>query len=157
MLTPTWQHVTLAKVDAKPPGIWNVIREYVPGARLLRLQVVSVDDKKQAVPTTWSPTPGKDITADGITITPARTGLLLNSALYGALIAKVGGSSAEVPDSMSAAGPYGGKKVVAVGSFCVVSIASTEGGPLFLTMNDSPDSFDSHSGPLWVQIDEFPM
>jgi hypothetical protein len=145
------------KVEAKPVGIWNVALEYVPGSRLLRLTVVADDGTGNQVPTIWSPITGKDSGSDGITSTPAKSGLLLNSALYGALIAKLGGSSGDVPDSTSALGPYGSKKVFCVGSFCVVSLSNTEAGPLFLTMNDSPDGFDQHNGSLFVKIEEFPL
>jgi hypothetical protein len=157
MLTPKWQNVTVAKVVAKPIGLWNLVREYVPGIRLLRVQVVNLNDKEQVVSTTWSPTTGTDVTPDGLPIAPARTGLLLGNALYGALIAKIGGSSADLPDSTSPAISYTAKKVFPVGSFSIISVGATEGGPLFLTMNDSPDGFENHSGDLWVQIDEFPM
>lgn len=100
------------------------------------------------------PNSGTECGADGITITPQKSGFLSNGAMYGALIAKLGGSSADVPDSSSATVPYRNKRVFAVGSYCVVLIGSTESGPLFLKMNDSPDGFAHHSGALYVLIEE---
>jgi hypothetical protein len=44
--------------------------------------------------------------------------------------------------------------VFAVGSYCLISIGATEGGPLFLTMNDSPEAFAHHSGALYVLVEQ---
>lgn len=150
-MQPVWNKTKLAKVDAKPVGFWNLVIDYFPGSHLLRLQVVSKDEKDHDVPILWSPIHGMDCAADGSTI--PKSGLLYNGAMYGALIAKIGGSSADLPDSSSTGGPYGSKKVFAVGSCCVVAIGDTEGGPLFLTMNDSFDGFPHHSGALHILIE----
>jgi hypothetical protein len=47
--------------------------------------------------------------------------------------------------------------VFGVGSHCVISLASTEGGPLYLTMNDNPEGFTSHSGSLHVLIEQYAL
>jgi hypothetical protein len=113
-----------------------------------------VDEQQTAVPTLWSPINGVDCGADGIRNALPKAGFLSTAAAYGALIGKIGGSSADLPDSSSAASPYGNKRVFAVGTYCVVSIGGTDGGPLFLTMNDSPEGFAYHSGALCVLIEQ---
>lgn len=82
--------------------------------------------------------------------------LLLPTALRGALIGKVGGSTAELPDSSPAASSStsSGRKVFVCGSHAIFELSGTDYGPLFLTMNDSPELFCEHSGELWVRIDE---
>jgi hypothetical protein len=77
--------------------------------------------------------------------------------MYGALVGKIGGSSADLPDSSSPGAAYGNKRVFPVGSHCVVLLGSAEGGPLFLTMNDSPEGFAHHSGVLHVRVEEHPI
>jgi hypothetical protein len=156
-MEPSWQKLKLVALDAKPVGLWTLVADYVPGSRLLRFKVVAQDAQGLAVQNVWSPIKGTDCGADGIPITPAKAGLLSTGALYGALIAKVGGSSADLPDSTSLTAPYGTKRVFAVGSHCVVSLGSTEGGPLFLTMNDTPDGFVHHSGALYILIEAYSM
>lgn len=123
------------------------------GPCLLRLRVVEQDAGGVSVPTVWRPSAAVESTANGIS-SPVRTGLLTTTALRGALIGKVGGSTADVPDLATAVAPYGAKKVFAVGSNCIVSLNAAEGGPLYLTMNDSPDSFAEHDGALYVLIEQ---
>jgi len=153
-MEPTWQSLQRVKVEARPVGLWGLASAYVPGSRLLRFKVISTDEQGNTVPTVWSPVKGTNCEADGLISVPAKLGLLSMAAMYGALIGKVGGSSADLPDSSSPGAPYGNKRVFPVGSYCVISIGSAEGGPLFLTMNDSPDGFAQHSGTLQVLIEE---
>jgi hypothetical protein len=151
---PFWSTLKLAKIAANPIGLWSLALEYVSGSQLLRFTVSSLDDQQRPAPTVWSPISGTDCGADGIRNTPPKSGFLSTSAAYGALIGKIGGSSADLPDSSSGAAPYGNKRVFAVGSYCLISIGATEGGPLFLTMNDSPEAFAHHSGALYVLVEQ---
>jgi hypothetical protein len=153
-MEPSWKKLKLVKVEARSVGPWSLAIDYIPGLRLLRFKVIPKDEQGRSVPTSWSPSNNTECGADGITIATSTSGLLCNGAMYGALIAKVGGSSADLPDSSSATLPYGNKRVFAVGSYCVVLIGSSEGGPLFLTMNDKPDGCADHSGALHVLIEE---
>lgn len=155
MTDPAWKEIKKVKVEAKPAGIWNVALPYICGSRLLKLSIQSTDDKNATVPIAWAPSPKKQCGADGAAMT--KSGALLSAAPYGALVGKIGGSTADLPDISATAGPYSGKKVFVVGAYSVVSIATTDCGPLFLTMNDSPDGFDDHSGVLWVLIEEAPV
>ncbi len=61
----------------------------------------------------------------------------------GALIGKIGGSSAAVKNISSA---------FVVGSFCVLEVAATSAGALFLTINDVPAGMADNSGSLLVSI-----
>jgi hypothetical protein len=156
-MEPTWRKLTIVKLDARPRGLWSLVAEYVPGSRLLRLQVLLTHEHRGFLPASWSPIDGTTCQADGVVSTPPKSGFLSLSAPYGALIGKVGGSSADLPDSSMPAAPYGtDKRVFTVGSYCVVSIGVAEGGPLYLTMNDSPDGFTRHSGALRVLVEEYP-
>jgi hypothetical protein len=150
----SWRKVTVAKIDSGP-GIWCLAEEYIPGSRLLRFKVSNLDAAGVSVPTLWKPLPDTDCEADGAFSAPSKTGLLCTAAMYGALIGKLGGSSADMPDASSPLTPYGSKRVFAVGSLCIISLNNTDGGPLYLAMNDTPGSSSVHSGALHVQIDEY--
>jgi hypothetical protein len=151
---PNWTSLALVKVEAKGAGLWTLAFEYVPSARLLRFQVVDKDSANNSVQTDWKVNGETACSANGISGSLVKSNLMCTAAPQGALIAKIGGSSVDTPDSSQASAPYGGKKVFPVGSFCVyVPVANDPAGPLFLTMNDTPESFKLHSGVLYVQID----
>ena len=153
MTPPNWQRFDIVTVQAQPVGLWNLACDYVPGSRLLRFKVLALDAQGNILPTIWTPAKGTDCGPDGVTTAPAKTGMLYAGAQYGALIGKLGGSSADIPDSSSATGPYVNRKVFAIGSCCVISVSNSEGGPLFLTMNDSADGFAGHLGKLCVSVE----
>jgi len=154
-MEPSWKPLKAVKVEAKPVGYWSLVIEYVPGSRLLRFALLTRDAQGQPLSTSWNPEAKVKCGADGTTVTPAKSGLLTGGAPYGALIGKIGGSSADIPDASQPTSPYGSKRVFAVGSQCVISLGATDGGPLFLTMNDNPEGFPNHSGALHVQIEEY--
>jgi len=154
-MEPTWAPLKTFKLEAGPDVLWGLVTDYVPGSRLLRFTLVDQDAQKNPLPTTWSPAKGMDCGANGTIVTPSKSGLLSGGALYGALIGKLGGSAADVPDSSQPTAPYGNKRVFTVGSHCVISVGPTEGGPLFLTMNDNPEGFRNHSGALHVLIEQY--
>src|SRR5205807_2067761 len=110
-MEPLWQKLVLIKLDATVASPWGPVRDYVPGSRLLRFTVVDKDEKQAGVTTDWSPIAGTTCGPDGAALVPSKSGLLSSAALYGALIGKVGGSSADVPDSSSPISPYGTKIV----------------------------------------------
>lgn len=155
MTEPAWKELARVKVTAKPEGLWNIVLPYVCGQRLLRVTVQEKDDKGATVTRKWAPSPKKECGPDGLAMT--KSGALLTTAPYGALVGKVGGGTADLPDSQGSSGPYTGKKVFAAGGYSVVSLGATDCGPFFLTMNDSLDGFDDHSGSLWVLIEEAPI
>jgi hypothetical protein len=158
MTDPSWKKVSCKKVAAKPDGLWNMVVEYVSGPRLLRITVVDRNDQTANVTKNWKPTADEECSGDGILRTvQSWSPFLLAAAPFGTLIGKVGGSTADLPESSPTAGPYPGRKAFACGQYAVIALASIDSGPLFLTMNDSPDFFGNHTGELWVQIEEAPL
>jgi len=173
MTTPSWTRIQLekqadeksdngktglVKVDAKPPGCWTVILPFVTGPRLLRFSVHDKDDKGAGVPMKWRLNSDEECGADGSIKGGTKTGALVTSAALGALVGKVGGSTADLPDASTAAATGGsGRKLFPVGSYAVVALTSNDSGPLFLTMNDGTEGFATHSGSLWVLIEEAPL
>jgi len=159
MTLPTWNTISIVKVDAKPSGLWTLAVEYVPPSRLLRLRVVDKDESQKTVGKEWNRSQGTTCGPDGDQESTTKTGILCSTASVGALIAKLGGSTADVPDSTpGTTSPYTGKKVFPVGSFCIVAVTiAADAGPLFLTINDTPDAFNLHSGALYVEISVAPI
>jgi hypothetical protein len=152
MTTPSWREIKWARVPARPDGLWNMIVEHIAGPRLLRISVKDLDKDKNPVAVKWKLAAAEECGANGIIKTAAHTGALNTSAPRGALIAKVGGSTADLADATAVAA----RRTFTVGAYCVVSLEKTDTGPLFLTMNDDPDSFSNHDGELLVLIEEAP-
>lgn len=162
MTEPSWKKLAIAKVAAKPEGLWNMVHPYVRGAALLKVtvvaQVVDQNGQRKDISTKWKTTANDEGGADGVFRPPrAPASFLVPTAPFGALIAKIGGSTADLPDASASGGPYPGRKVFAVGSCTVVTLIDTDCGPLFLTMNDSPAGFADHAGELWVLIEGAPV
>jgi len=154
-----WQTIDLVRVPSYPAGLWTLAQEFVPGSRLLRLRTVNQDNEGAPVATIWSPADGVFCGPDGDLTATDRKAILCGSAACGALVGKIGGSTGDLPDSPGgASGPYAGKKVFAVGTECIVSLpTAADGGPLFLTMNDSPEYFPRHAGDLFVLLQYYPL
>lgn len=152
-----WVSIALVRVPAQPQGLWTLVQDFIPGGRLLHIGVVGHDPENHPVPRTWKPSSKLQCGPDGILANTPRTSLLCTTALFGALIGKIGGATNDVPDAIATAPPYGNNKVFAVGSELVLPLATTEGGPLFLTMNDSPEGFPMHAGELFVVLQYYPL
>jgi hypothetical protein len=157
MTKPNWTFVDLVSVDAKPDGLWTLALDFASGSRLLRFRVVDKDEQDKGVSTTWSLSAGASCGPNGEPRSTTQSSLLCSAAPPGALIAKLGGSSADIPDPAQTTAPYGSKRVFAVGAYCIAALASTESGPLFLTMNDCAEGFKNHAGQLHVRIEEAPI
>jgi hypothetical protein len=166
-MTPSWKPLAKVKVSAQPEGLWNKIIPYVCGPRLLQLTAVDSDDKGNQVSKCWELSKAEECNPDGALDDPKQQQpaeqkpqpLLVSIAPRGALVGKVGGSTADLPDTSPAATttPYPGSKVFVSGSYAVIALAGNESGPLFLTMNDSPSGFRAHSGEIWVLVEEAPL
>jgi hypothetical protein len=153
-----WFPLKITRVPACPAGFWTLADEYVPGGRLLRMRVLDADEHNQPVPTDWSPAPTSTCGPDGLPSNPEKMSLLCFTALYGALIGKIGGSTGDLPDvTPGNTSPWASKRVFAVGSTCILALAPADGGPLFLTMNDHPERFSRHSGELLVSLEYYPV
>jgi hypothetical protein len=175
-MTLTWQPLGIVNIPAHPVGYWTLASEFVPGSRLLRIHTLTADHRARAAPVVWNAVPGNPCGPDGApsprpNVTDAPTGpsgnpssivkatMLCNSAAYGALIGKIGGSTADLPDlTPGVTTPYGNKRAFAVGSDAIIALpAATDGGPLFLTMNDKPEEFPKHSGEIQVYLEYYPL
>lgn len=161
MTKPSWHIVDVIKVPAKPVGLWTPIGDYIIGPRLLRLQVVGKDRGNQTVVTTWMLDAATSSSPDGVVGASAVSGLLLPIALRGALVAKIGGGSADLPEPSPGAATtaavgtvYPGRRTFVVGSYCVVRLTADDSGQLFLTANDGPVEMSAHSGELHVLLEE---
>jgi hypothetical protein len=152
----TWRDLGLVPVPAKPQGLWTLALDYVPGGRLLRAMVVEFDAEEKPVAPEWHPDTNTHCGPDGIIKQTDTSKLLCSTALVGALIGKLGGSTADHPNPAPTAPPYDGKKVFAVGSELILVMGKTDGGPLFLTMNDLIENFPNHSGKLFVKLQDYP-
>lgn len=147
-----WDKVKHFQLVMKPGPLWRLALDYVPGPRLLRIQVT--DDRGVPADPDWG-RKGHECKAYGLpTASLPKTALLCSSAPKGALIGKLGGSSADQPDITPNAPPNGSKKVFAVGSHCVIAVTKDDSGPLYLTQNEVLDAFAEDMGVLWILIEE---
>jgi hypothetical protein len=140
-MTPqTWQPVTLLTdtIPAHPDSLWTPVLEYVEGP--IKLKFVATG--------TWEPVKGgSPCSPDGDAASPGVDDALSKAAPIGALIAKVGGSTADRLDADKGS-------VFAVGSFCVIALSADQKGALFLTMNDRVNWFHHHAGTVSVKLFE---
>lgn len=142
MTDPNWQFLSDVNVLAKPKsGYWTLALDYVGVSKRLRL---IVEETVSGVPNKWNYAPEKVCTADGDPAAPINpANCIVVDAPPGALIAKVGGSTA---------GKNDGGHTFVVGSYCVIELDDKTKGPLYLTMNTDPTSLLERSGKLFVKI-----
>jgi hypothetical protein len=121
-------------VPAKPKrGLWTPVRTYLTAPVIIRIEAEG----------TWKPVDFlNECSADGLRHWIfGRDQLLTKKAPLGALIGKIGGSNIATDEA----------EIFLVGSDAVIS-AEKSVGPLWLTINDAPYSFDDNSGTLVVRI-----
>lgn len=149
---PTWRKLTKVTVPGRAGTIWTPALDYVTPGRLYKLTVeprAGAGAGAVAFDQTWKPEAGSDCTADGdLSITRTDPGVI-DLCAAGALIAKVGGSSADLkPDKEKSA-------LFAVGRHCVFSVAEpAKCGALYLGVNDAHASIMRIEGQLEVTIHE---
>lgn len=121
-------------VPAAPAGFWTPALDYVTGPALLRFVAAG----------TWRYAFCGKCGPDGDTTSLLfRDQAQLPQAPIGALIAKVGGSTAGWQDSPT---------LFLVGSACVFSLPVSVAGPLYLGMNDEFSGMRNNSGSVSVTI-----
>lgn len=139
---PTWREVRRVKVPGEKRMAWTPALDFVTPGKLYR---IIVDSKQEWTPESSSAKCGADGDA---TLTRSSDAVLTSSAI-GALIAKIGGSTADLkPDT---------NKVVlfSAGRHCVFSVAdAAKAGPLYLGINDLPNSQTRVEGQIEVIIEE---
>jgi hypothetical protein len=155
---PFWRKIDIVKVEAAPPlGSWNLVVDWVAGPRLLRFTASAVNNAGAAVVETWQM--ASDLppcTGNGMSDKEPGPLFLSKGTNPGALIGKIGGSVADLPEAAQKddLSPYPGRRVFPVGKLCVVQLTKDDGGPLFLAMNDETRRVTGHIGALYVLIEE---
>jgi hypothetical protein len=122
------------EVKAKPDGIWTLVHEYVRSPALVEIEANNDE---------WEYAPGKKCSANGdlgSTLRPQDT--ILPSAPVGALIAKVGGSTAGTTDG----------RLFVVGKKALLQLDQNTSGPLFLTINDQLSGLQNNDGSIKAKI-----
>ena len=160
---PTWRLVAEKKsVPASQGHLWTPVLDYVVPTHLYRI-VVSMTGAAASKPPeeqTWQPESAKPCTADGsVEIVRSAVGVSqpavpstatppLSGVPIGALVARVGGGTAESGDTNRSV-------VFAVGRHCVFSGPDiVKSGSLFLGVNDVPDCAKKLNGQLLVDVYE---
>lgn len=122
-------------VPARPMGLWTWVADYVEGPAWIEVKVSG----DQA----WLFTPTESCGADGTISTMIdREKALVPQGLVGALVLKLGGSTADLA----------GEFVRVAGRRALIRVEKEQSGPLFLTMNDEIGGFADNSGELQVEI-----
>jgi hypothetical protein len=128
----TWTEVKKIDVPSRPAGIWTLALPWVPAGTRLRIESSGkwkYDDTTMCGP-------------DGDATRP-NTGALVEQAALGAVVGKLGGSSAGLKDGTT----------FVVGSFTVYDTGQNS-GPLFLTINVPATKFPSGNEVISVTITE---
>jgi hypothetical protein len=140
-----WNEMIAAEILAKPNGLWTRAYDYVSGPKKLSLEV---KPKADGTLQTWKYSTLRECSANGdLGSSIGADRCLLKTAPVGALIGKIGGSTAGATD---------GTITFIVGQFCVVEFDEKVKGPLFLTINDEPSGFADNDGQLSVTLSEAP-
>jgi hypothetical protein len=135
----SWSALTGAApidVPAKPSaGVWTKAIDYVEGGTILKLEVGTANSS-------WHYGDEDQCGPDGdVASIVLRSKCLLASAPVGALIGKIGGSTAGSADGA----------VFVVGSFCIVKVGA-DGGPLYLTINDQENGMSNNRDTMNVTV-----
>lgn len=151
MTEPNWRkpkEPNTFQIKAKPEdGLWTKVLDFVAGPRKLRF-TASGD---------WTYASGKDCNPGG-TRTVALSAFIPSTPV-GALICKIGGSSADGPPvssatAMTTPSPVAAPLIFTVGNFCTIEIADGTKGALFATMNDQLGAFDQHDKEITLVVEE---
>jgi hypothetical protein len=131
---PTWvQLADPVTVPAKPRGIWTLAVEHVSGPALIKVEADGA----------WLYSPAAKCGPDGdLGSLISSRGTIMAGEPVGALIVKIGGSTAGVADGV----------VRVAGSSAVIQIDDKTSGPVFLTINDELTGLSDNSGELRVKI-----
>jgi len=122
------------EVAANPKGIWSLVSEYVRGPALIKIEA---DDAK------WKYSKADECTADGDLLSTISTqACILQGAPVGALIGKIGGSTAGTGDGT----------LFVVGRICIIELDASKRGPLYLTINDELTGLGNNDQKLKVKI-----
>lgn len=149
----TWRPLQLKtdKVPEREGCVWTPVFDYLSPGKIYRLEVptrAAATANQPPQDQKWQPESAGECTADGNPATERRDSLMVAGAAVGALLAKIGGSTADLkPDK---------EKVVlfAVGRHCVFTVEATKTGTLYLGVNDALDSLVRVQGQLEITLSE---
>ncbi len=157
MPQPAWRLIVEKKQIPDPQNAqWTQVLDYANPTKLLKIVVVNQNGEPDPTKT-WQPKgfPAGGCSADGDyenKQSPQITGSpLLVSAPRGALIGRIGGSTA---DQSVDASTNPSRIIFAVGRFCVLAVPTAPVGALFLAVNDSPERMGGVTQNLSVNIYE---
>lgn len=150
---PTWRELGKVKVPEAVTSLWTKALDYVTPGKLYRIVVQPIAATPPGMgttPQTWTPESATTAcTADGDPSLARSDSVMLDTSPAGALVAKVGGSTADVqPDKDKL-------MVFSAGRHCVFSVAdAAKAGSLYLGINDTVSSRAKVQGQLEVSIYE---
>ena len=135
MTEPIWTPLQLKtdQISAKPLAIWTLVCDYVKGPLKLKVEATG----------TWDYSPSKSCGPDGSRQGGFPANALNPSAPLGALIGKIGGSTADKPLSS-----------FVIGSYTVIALDDKAEGPLYFTMNDQIEHFDDHDKFITIVVQQ---
>jgi hypothetical protein len=173
---PSWREIRRLQVPDRPAALWTPALDYVTPAKLYRITVepqapppapapqagaqqaaAQQGGPQQPAPAqapapqdqAWTPAGEQACTADGNPALSRNGGLVIDGCAPGALIGKIGGSTADLkPDK---------DKVIlfSVGRHCVFSVTeAAKTGALYLGINDGREGLTGVQGQLEVTICE---
>jgi hypothetical protein len=133
----SWNELVSIDVEAKPAGLWTLALDSIEGPALLKIEAAGQ----------WSYSPAaKKCPPDGdLAAVFSTANCILPDAPVGALIAKIGGSTAGIKDGANG-------KLYVVGHMAVIPIDQNASGPVFLTINDQISGFGDNSGKLNAKL-----
>jgi hypothetical protein len=141
MKKTNWKPLVLVEstIPSKPDGLWTLVFEYIEGPTRLKFKATGK----------WCYAKDRECGPDGDRNLGFPQEVLVPGAPLGALVCKIGGSTADKPDAAK-------QTVFTVGSECVVSLDEKVKGIMFVTMNDAPSEFDAHDKEIELQVWEWP-
>ena len=133
-----WRELKLrtGKVPERDGCAWTPVYEFLTPGKTYRLEA----DQK------WTPEISGECTADGNPDTKRSDDLLLPGTAAGALIAKIGGSTADLKVDKDKV------PLFAAGRYCVFTVESGKVGALYLGVNDTNTAAFKVTGNLTVKL-----
>ena len=131
-----WRPIATVALNVPEPqtAAWTPAIDFIAANRLYRIKAAG----------TWRLCDaGTDCGADGMEIPPRSSDPVCAGSPFGALIAKIGGGTADKSGT-----------IIAVGRYCVYQITdATKTGPLYLGVNDKYELMTKVTGQMQVEIE----
>jgi hypothetical protein len=156
MPQPVWRIIASELVVPEPHKQWKLALEYLTAGKVLMLEVV--EDTARNIVAEWTPagftapcSPDGDFEARLRGAASISGNPPVASAPLGALIARIGGSTA---DQNQDTGTAPARVAFSIGRKCVFTVPTSPTGSLFLGVNDDPSRMAQVTGQLRVNIFE---